>query len=53
MLFPVGFACLIGFLLFQSVPHISCLDIGKHLFLQVLFLTDSRFNGLQLGGAAV
>ena len=53
MLFPVGFACLIGFLLFQSVTHISCLGIGKHLFLQVLFLTDSRFNGLQLGGAAV
>lgn len=31
----------------------GCLGIGKHLFLQVLFLTDSRFNGLQLGGAAV
>ena len=49
----IGFACLIGFSVFQAVGHISCLGIGKHLFLQVLFLTDSRFNRLQLGGAAV
>ena len=53
MVLPVGFAWLIRFVHFQSVRHSSCLGIGKHLFLQVLFLTDSRFNGLQLGGAAV
>lgn len=53
MLFPIGAACLIGFLLFQPVPHITGLSIGKHLFLQLLFLADCRFNGLQLGAAAL